>query len=148
MSRPSHIDETPNWPAFYRRLCRSGPAALTGVPSELRPILQSYASTSDLFWSDDLYATLFIRWDDPSKAIEEAVQVFTENVRLEFMAPPLCWCNSWLSSPDTGEDLPLMDCVNLIKFRLTERMVKSLLCAAQSSYLPSTKVRVLTPVGE
>ena len=85
------------------------PAALKGVPSELRPILQSYASTSNLFWSDDLYATLFIGWDDHSKAIEEAVQVFTENMRLEFMEPLLCRCNSWLSSPDTGEDLPPID---------------------------------------
>ena len=58
MSEPIHKEDMPNWQMFYRKLCHIGPVALTGLPREWIPMLQSYARTGDLFWSDCLQAAL------------------------------------------------------------------------------------------
>lgn len=58
------------------------------------PSLQPYARTGDLFWSDDL--------NNPPAAIDQFMQVFAENVRLECREPPLCRGSSWRTLAETG----------------------------------------------
>ncbi len=111
MSEPIYMEVIPNWPMFYRKLCHVGPTALTGLPREWIPMLQSYAKTGDLFWSDCLQATLLGYWDDPSTAVHQVMQVFAENVRLEFREPPLRWLGSWLALPGSGGPMPMEDCI-------------------------------------
>ncbi len=137
MSEPNYSEDIPNWSMFYRRLCHLGPTALTGVPREWIPGLQSYARTGDLFWSDDLQAALVSHWDDPPAAVDQVMQVFVENVRLELREPPLCWGGSWRDSADTGGPMSMEDCIELIGFRLTAKLRRALVQAAQSRFAPS-----------
>lgn len=138
MSERIHMEDTPNWPMFYRKLCHVGPVALTGLPREWIPMLQSYARTGDLFWSDCLQAALFECWGDPSAAVDRVMQVFAENVRLEFREPPLCWLSSWRTLPDSGGSMPMEDCIQQINYRLTARLRKALVSAAQSNVEPTS----------
>ena len=138
MSEPIHTEDTPNWPMFYRKLCHIGPVALTGLPCEWTPMLQSYARTGDLFWSDCLQAALFENWYDPFTAVDQVMQVFAENVRLEFREPPLCWLGSWRTLPDSGGPMTMEDCIQQINYRLTARLRKALVRAAQSSVKPTS----------
>lgn len=132
MSEPIHKEDMPNWQMFYRKLCHIGPVALTGLPREWIPMLQSYARTGDLFWSDCLQAALFEYWDDPSTAVDQVMLVFAENARLEFCEPPLCWLGSWRTLPGSGGPVPMEDCIQQINFRLTARLRKALVRAAES----------------
>lgn len=141
VNRARLAHDLPNWQAFYRRLCRVGPSALKGLPREWIPILQSYARTGDLFWSDDLQAALFNCWDNPSEAVEQVVREFVWNVRQEFGQPPLCWSHPWSVSPVTGEPLPLADCVERIDAKLTARQRRSLVRAAQSRFVSKSDQR-------
>jgi hypothetical protein len=149
MSDPIHTGDLPNWPSFYRKLCRVGPAALTGLPREWVSKLQAYASTSDMFWSDSLQPVLYEYWDHPPAAVERVMQEFAENVRQAFREPPLCWeADSWLTSSIAGEPMPIEDCIEQVDFKLTARLRKALVRAAESRFEPTAGQRGPLEEGE
>lgn len=139
LNRGDMIDELPNWPALYRKLCLLGPVALKGLPREWIPVLQSYARTGDMFWSEGLLAALFDHWDDPDAAMEQVMKEFVKNVRREFREAPLCWSDSWRSLQGSDEVVPLNACVEYIDFRLTVRLRRALVRAARSRFVPGSR---------
>ena len=106
MNTVSLMESIPNWPRFYRALCRFGPVALTGVPRCWVPCLQSHASTSDLFWNDGMQETLIAFWNEPLIAVERVMELFTEAVRRELEEFPFSMRDSWQSSQNSDELLP------------------------------------------
>jgi len=48
------MTDTYNWTGFYRALCRHGPNLLVGIDEGMREIIEMYASSTDMFWSEGL----------------------------------------------------------------------------------------------
>ena len=134
MNTMSLMESIPNWPRFYRALCRFGPVALTGVPRCWVPWLQSHASSADLFWSDGMQETLTAFWNEPPIAVERVMDLFTENVRRELEEFPFSMLGSWKKSSNSDELLPMSACVDQIGFKLTHRLTRALIRASQSPY--------------
>lgn len=134
MNTISLMESIPNWPRFYRALCRFGPVALTGVPRGWVSRLQLHASSTDLFWSDGMHETLTAYWNEPPTAVERVMELFTENVRREFEEFPFSAWGSWQRSPNSDELLPMSVCVDQIGFKLTHRLTRALIRASQSPY--------------
>ena len=134
MNTVSLMESIPNWPRFYRALCRFGPVALTGVPRCWVPCLQSHASTSDLFWNDGMQETLIAFWNEPLIAVERVMELFTEAVRRELEEFPFSMRGSWQSSQNSDELLQRSVCVDQIGFKLTRRLTRALIRASQSPY--------------
>lgn len=128
------FEKTPNWPRFYRALCRFGPVALTGVPRCWVPALQSHASSSDLFWSDGMQETLTAFWNEPSIAVERVMDLFTDAVRRELEEFPFSVSGSWQGSSNSDELLPALVSVDQIGFKLTRRLTRALVRASRSPY--------------
>ena len=134
MNTMSLMESIPNWPRFYRALCRFGPVALTGLPRCWVPGLQLHASSTDLFWSDGMQETLTAYWNEPSTAVERVMELFTENVRRELEEFPFSMWGSWQRSPNFDELLPMSACVDQIGFKLTHRLTRALIRASESPY--------------
>lgn len=50
----THMSETYNWSRFYQLLCQQGPNLLVGIDEGTCEIIEMYASSTDLFWSEGL----------------------------------------------------------------------------------------------
>lgn len=50
----THMSDTYRWSRFYQLLCQQGPNLLVGIDEGTREIIEMYASSTDLFWSEGL----------------------------------------------------------------------------------------------
>jgi hypothetical protein len=48
------MTEIYNWSRFYKALCWHGPNLLVGIDEGVREIIEMYASSTDMFWSEGL----------------------------------------------------------------------------------------------
>ncbi|HNS50015.1 MAG TPA: hypothetical protein PKO09_02415 [Anaerolineae bacterium] len=48
------MSDTYCWSRFYGMLCRHGPNLLLGIDDDTREIIETYASSTDIFWSEGL----------------------------------------------------------------------------------------------
>lgn len=76
------MTETYNWPDFYNALCRLGPEMLLGIDEDMREIIEMYASSTDMFWSDGLEECLAEGAASGSLqgGVLSALEVWRENV--------------------------------------------------------------------
>ena len=47
-----------DWSAFYKALCQHGPDLLVGIDEDLREVIKELSTTTDMFWSEGLEASL------------------------------------------------------------------------------------------
>jgi hypothetical protein len=76
------MNDTYNWPEFYNALCRHGPNLLVGIDEGTREIIEMYASSTDMFWSDGLEECLAEGAASGSLqgGVLSALEVWRENV--------------------------------------------------------------------
>ncbi len=120
------IDETNsenvefNWPAFYRALIYVAPCAMTGLPDGGREYIRTLGLATDAFWSDDLQDATIALWEEsPAAAVNEAMEIFCENVRREFAELPRLIVDERTSVPSADPTFTLDGCIDCIDFKLT-----------------------------
>lgn len=76
------MTETYNWPEFYNALCQHGPNLLVGIDDGMREIIEMYASSTDMFWSDGLEECLAegAAGGSLQDGVLSALEVWRENV--------------------------------------------------------------------
>lgn len=76
------MTDTYNWPGFYRALCRHGPNLLVGIDESMREIIEMYASSTDMFWSEGLEECLAegAAGGSLQDGVLSAIEVWRENV--------------------------------------------------------------------
>ena len=52
------VNQAYNWSAFYNALCQHGPDLLVGVDEGLREVIKELSTTTDMFWSEGMEASL------------------------------------------------------------------------------------------
>lgn len=78
----THRSNTYNWPRFYRTLCRLGPRLLVGIDEGMGEIIEMYAKSTDMFWSEGLEECLAEGAADGSlqDGVLSALKIWRENV--------------------------------------------------------------------
>lgn len=100
---------TYNWSRFYRALCRHGPNLLAEIDEGTREIIEMYASSTDMFWSEGLEECLAegAAGDSLRNGVLSALELWRENV-LDALATnfgiELDWDLVWLDNTS-----PLID---------------------------------------
>lgn len=74
--------ETYDWSSFYNALCKLGPRLLIGIDNYTREMIEEFASSTDMFWSDglqDLLAENDLK-DGLRASVLSVLELWRENV--------------------------------------------------------------------
>lgn len=52
------MNQAYNWSGFYNALCHHGPDLLVGIDEDLREVIKELSTSTDMFWSEGLEASL------------------------------------------------------------------------------------------
>lgn len=98
-----------NWSRFYEALCRHGPKLLVGIDEGMGEIIEMYAASTDMFWSEGLKECLAEGAAGGSlhDGVLSALELWRENVLLnldENFGIELDWELVWINDAS-----PLID---------------------------------------
>jgi hypothetical protein len=76
------VIENYDWSCFYGMLCNLGPYLLIGIDDDTCEMIQEFASSTDMFWSDGLQDLLSVKakHGDLRAGVISVLELWRENV--------------------------------------------------------------------
>lgn len=76
------MTESYDWSSFYNKLCNRGPNLLLGIDDDVREMIEEFASSTDMFWSDGMQELLAEKFTigDLRAGVLSALELWRENV--------------------------------------------------------------------